>query len=110
VAKALGKTKVPESPSFPILFETLGIVFAFESPLTLDKVADHYRQTLLDLGGLGRHIDYVFVLDQGMVTLATNIPGEDGWAPSVHFGAGGAGGEGAKRIIQAGDEEFRGKG
>lgn len=96
--KGLAKRKPPELP-FLIQFETLGIVFAFSSPLTLDKVAEHYRNIIVKQGGLSRHIDFIFILDKGMICLSARIKGDDGWAPAFILGPGGAIGEGSHIAI-----------
>jgi hypothetical protein len=60
--------------------------------LTLDKLAEHYRETFKQ-SGLGPHIDYIFVLDKGFLTLAIKPKGLE-WAPVVLSGLGGPEGEG----------------
>ncbi len=92
-AKRLLKTKVPEVP-FLVQTQTLGCLFAFNSAITLDTLAEHY-DGLLRASGLGHHIDLVTVLDRGILSLAAKIRGNDGWSPALWEGIGGPGAEGA---------------
>jgi len=103
-AKSLEKSKPPELPVL-IQFETLGIVFAFESNLMLDKVAEHYRDITIKQGTLGRHIDFIFILDKGMICLLAKPRGVEGWAPSLIYGLGGNMGEGSH--IAVGSQELK---
>jgi len=91
--KRLAKTR---PPNLPILVQcnTLGIVFAFESALTLETLAQHYHDSLAQKKSLGDHIDFIFVLDVGMISLFSNPKGI-GWAPTLFEGLGGSAGEGA---------------
>lgn len=93
-AKSLEKTLPPATPAL-VQFETIGIVFAFDSPLNLETVADHYREIIVEQGGLRRHIDFIFVLGKGMIGLSGKPRGADGWAPALIMGTGGNAGEGA---------------
>jgi hypothetical protein len=92
-AKALAKTPVPELP-FLVQFETLGCVVAFETPLSLTTLAEHYIATIRKLGRLGLHIDAIAVLDVGLITLSAKVPGVPFWAPMYMQGPGGPAGEG----------------
>jgi hypothetical protein len=71
--KQLSK-RVAEGPSF-ITSQTLGCLFAFESSITLDKIAEHYTD-LTKKYGIGHHIDIILVLDKGTVAM---------WAKSQTF-------------------------
>jgi hypothetical protein len=64
-AKQLSKSKAPDVP-FLITTSTLGVLFAFDSALTLDKVSAHYRALLVG-NSLADHIDVIAVLDRGMI-------------------------------------------
>jgi hypothetical protein len=65
---------VAEGPSF-ITSQTLGCLFAFESSISLDKIAEHYTD-LTKKYGIGHHIDIILVLDKGTVAM---------WAKSQTF-------------------------
>ena len=92
-AKKLGKTREIDAP-FLLTSQTLGCVFAFESAITLDKLAEHLKELYVE-SGLGVHIDHLVVLDRGLLTLVCRLPGGEGWNPMVFMGAGGAASEGA---------------
>jgi hypothetical protein len=60
--------------------QTVGFVFAFASKTSLGAIADNYRE-LFNKNGIGHHIDAIFVLDLGFVTLAAQLPNRPGeWA------------------------------
>jgi hypothetical protein len=100
VAKSLRKTPVPDLP-FLVQWETLGCIFAFSSPLTLDKLAEHYMQSIRNLGGLQRHIDMIAVLDVGIIMLSAKLRNTSFWGPSLMFGPGGMEAEGSHIAIGA---------
>ena len=86
-AKLLAKTKPQRTVDpygQPINYETLGIAFAFDTPLTIEKLSEHYKATILD-HGLPNHIDYVFVLDKGMLSLTADPLKQGQWAPMVLY-------------------------
>lgn len=97
VIKGLSKTQAPDVPML-VMCQTLCFLFAFESPLTLDKLAEHYQACVHEFG-VGRHIDLVMILDRGVIMLATKVrqqgPQILGWAPAILEGFGGEAGEGA---------------
>lgn len=98
--KSLSKRNVPRPG--PTLYQTAGYVFAFESKISLEKVADHYRELFFsEKNGLGQHIDAIAVLDRGVSTLAANIPGQDGWNTIQLEGLGGEAGEGTHLAVSA---------
>jgi hypothetical protein len=94
-AKALAKVRVPD-PGFLVMNGTLGCVFAFNTPLKLETISDHYLELLRSRGVLGPHIDFIAVLDRGIINLVASLPSDPGWSPLViDDGMGGARGEGA---------------
>ncbi len=97
-AKSLAKTKPPEMP-FLVQAQTLGCVFAFDSSVSADTLADHYGKLLVK-HGLGHHVDLVLVLDQTVLTLAAKPRGHD-WAACFFEGAGGPGAEGSHLAVGA---------
>jgi hypothetical protein len=92
-SKSLAKTKTPDPRIALITYQTLGFVFAFESPLTLSTLASHYA-TLIRSKGIGRHIDAILVLDRGLITLGTKPRGLP-WTNTIVEGLGGPATEGA---------------
>ncbi len=93
-AKSLGKTKAVDVPYLQHS-QTLGCVFAFESSITLDKLAEHLKELYAE-SGLGAHIDHLIVLDRGLLTLACLPRGEKAWYPmGVFTGPGGPHAEGS---------------
>jgi len=94
-AKSLSKTKKDEDAPGPIMAHTIGCVFAFESPLKLVTLAQHQREFTAGAGGLGLHVDYICVLDRGVISLACNMPGLTTFAPLLYAGVGGPKSEGA---------------
>ena len=93
--KGLAKAApAPETPTL-VTAQTLCSVFAFDTPLTLAKLAEHYATGLRE-HALGRHVDIVMVLDKGVIMLAGKppLPAMD-WAPLMLEGFGGEAGEGA---------------
>ncbi len=83
--KRLQTTALPAGvPNF-IRIRPMGCVFAFESALSLDKVAEHYHGWLSpNLNRIGRHADVVVVLNKGIVSLNAHPPVESNlgsWAP-----------------------------
>jgi len=93
--KTLAKFRVRDS-GFLQTNSTLGCVFAFESSLTPDTVANHYREFLKKQGHLGRHVDCIAILDRGLINLVVNLPVDPGWtAMLIDDGMGGPAAEGA---------------
>ena len=78
----------------PILDQTHGSVFAFESALTLDTAAERYGQWMRT-HGLFHHADVICVLDKGIVTTVGQLPGVPGWGILFLEGLGGPAAEGA---------------
>lgn len=91
--KALTKSKPPELP-IRVSAQTLGVLFAFASDISLPKVLDHYVESIRE-HGLGRHLDFIAVLDRGLVTLCSKFPALQGWNVSMIEGLGGKAAEGA---------------
>jgi hypothetical protein len=91
--KAMTKSKPPDLP-FRVAAQTLGVLFAFASDVTLPKVLDHYVESIRTRG-LGHHIDFIAVLDRGLVTLCSKFRGRSGWSVSMIEGLGGKAAEGA---------------
>lgn len=81
--KMLGKSKI-DMPPGPWNLNTIGILFAFKSTLSLETVGKHYRSSIAKYG-LGKHIDYIFVLDEGMLSINAHLPGEPGFAPMILY-------------------------
>lgn len=48
----------------------LSILFCFQSDISLSKASEHYANLFKDRG-IGRHLDLIVLLDQGLVSLAT---------------------------------------
>lgn len=87
-AKSLAKSK-PNPPNDvygrPINFETLGIVFAYDTPLSMEKLSEHYAKEV-ERHGFPNHIDLIFVLDKYMLSLATSDPKEgSGWGSLIVY-------------------------
>src|SRR5206468_4172825 len=93
-AKGLVKTAPAIDAPGLVHTRTLGCVFAFESPLKLETLAMHLREFTAE-AGLGQHIDYVAVLDRGVLSLACSFPGQTAFTPLQFSGAGGPLTEGA---------------
>jgi hypothetical protein len=98
--KNLSKTSLMELPILQTA-QTYACIFAFDSPLTLEKLAEHYHEGIIK-HGLGRHVDVVLVLDKGVITLSAQVP-EFGasWSPLTYQGAGGGYGEGSHIAVGA---------
>jgi hypothetical protein len=90
--KGLSKTKPPALP-FLVTAQTFCCLFAFSTPLTMEKLTEHYIEGLKRYH-IGRHIDIVMVLDQGVIMLAAKMKGYN-WGPMIFEGDGGPAGEGA---------------
>jgi hypothetical protein len=97
-AKGLAKTTPPPTP-FLVQTQTLGCVFAFESELTVDTIAERYGDVLRK-GGLGHHIDLILLLDRAVYSLAAKPRGAD-WAPCIWEGWGGPAAEGSHFAVAA---------
>jgi len=97
--KSMAKHKA-EVPG-PYKAQTVGFLFAFNTKLKLTTIADHYRNLFRE-SGIGRHIDYIIVLDKGIITLAANFPGVEGWNLAFLEGLGGKKAEGSHIAISAG--------
>lgn len=78
--KSLIKSKVSLPLSGPWNISTIGILFAFKSTLSLETISKHYHSAIAE-HGLGKHIDYIFVLDEGMCSISAHFPGEPGFSP-----------------------------
>jgi hypothetical protein len=100
--KAMTKSKPPDLP-FRVAAQTLGVLFAFASDITLSKTMDHYVESIRT-NGLGRHIDFIAILDRGLVTLCSKFRGLTGWNVSMIEGLAGKAAEGAH--IAASAAEF----
>lgn len=96
--KAMSKSKPPDMP-FLVTAQTMGVLFAFASDIKLSTVGEHYKDTFRT-HGIGRHIDSIAVLDQGIVTLAGRLPGLEGWnVAQMTEGLGGAPAEGSHLAV-----------
>ena len=107
-AKSLAKTRQPETP-WLVNAQTYGCVFAFESAVSIDTLAEHYER-LLRQEGLGRHPDVVVVLDQAVITLAAKPRGHD-WSVCTFEGPAGPVSEGshlAVATLQIGQDSLDG--
>lgn len=86
-AKALAKRKPAETiDSYDQLinYETLGLVFAYGTPLRLETLSRHYGNVVL-AHEFPRHIDYVYVLDNAMLSLASDPKKSGQWNPAVLY-------------------------
>lgn len=92
-AKGLAKTLPPPLP-FPVKTHTLGCLFAFESALTLDKLAEHYYELITTQKEQFYFLDIIVVLDRGIITLAAKPQGYPNWEIFYFEGMGGPGAEG----------------
>lgn len=81
--KSLSKSKI-DLPEGPWNIKTIGILFAFKATLSIETVGKHYYSTIAK-HGIGRHIDYVFILDEGMLSINAHLPGEPGFAPIIMY-------------------------
>lgn len=81
--KSLSKSSI-ELPAGPWNMNTIGILFAFRSTLSIETVGKHYHNSIIKYG-IGKHIDYIFILDEGMLTINAHIPGEQGFAPIILY-------------------------
>ena len=91
--KSLAKVLSPEIGAL-VMDQTLACIFAFESAITLDKIVEHYHEWLRE-NPLGRHTDYIAVLDRGMIAMVAQLAGADTWGVIVLEGLGGPAAEGA---------------
>src|SRR5579864_6953688 len=96
VGISASKTPPPsESSSRLVTLQTLCCLFVFDTSLTLEKLSEHYHSYVREYG-LGRHIDILFILDKGVIMLATKpAKTEIGWGPVIFEGFGGPHAEGA---------------
>lgn len=93
--KSLAKSAPPEGRGGPLRQQTMGCIFAFESEITLETVAQEYGQLVGEFG-IGRHPDLVIVLDRGVLTLACKMRGLSEWGLVLFLeGFGGQAGEGS---------------
>ena len=86
-AKALDKTKPPSStdPSGKLInYETIGVVFAFDTPLAPRTLASHYAEEVRE-AKFPLQIDYIFVLDKVMMSLASDPMGNGQWGPLLLY-------------------------
>jgi hypothetical protein len=87
--KSLVKAKLPNTPlPFVVTTQTFGALFAFSSPLTSEKLLEHYAD-LVDSYELDGHIDVVFVLDKWLSSIFVKMPGIAGWGNVTLTGFGG---------------------
>lgn len=91
--KSLAKARSRDTGQ-PKVDQTHGSVFAFESALTLDTIADRYIEWLRKQG-LGYHADVICVLDRGILTTVAAPPGFPGWGALFLEGEGGGAAEGS---------------
>lgn len=82
--KRLAKTQAPEGPFF-MTSQTLGCLFAFDSAISLDKIAEHYTD-LTKTHGIGHHIDMILVLDKGTLTMWARGQTFRRWGRYLHEG------------------------
>jgi hypothetical protein len=88
--KALIKSRT-NGPQFD---QTHCSIFAFDSALTLDTIADRLA-AWTGKSGIGPHPDLICVLDKGFVTTVCKIRGHDGWGVMYYEGPGGRQAEGS---------------
>jgi hypothetical protein len=81
--KQLAKTVV-EATRFTTS-QTLGCLFAFESSISLDKIAEHYTE-LIKKHSIGHHIDIIHVLDKGIVSVWAKAKAFNRWGRYLHEG------------------------
>ncbi|HET7098982.1 MAG TPA: DUF6602 domain-containing protein [Patescibacteria group bacterium] len=81
--KSLNKSAI-DLPPGPWNLNTIGILFAFKSSLSLETIGTHYKNSIAK-HKLGRHIDYIFVLDEGMLSINAHLPGDPGFAPIMLY-------------------------
>lgn len=81
IIKSLSRAPIERADTGESL-HTLGVLFAFKSTIRLEALADHYAKYVMEKG-FGRHIDFIFILDEGMVSLYTHIPGDRALAPII---------------------------
>lgn len=94
--KSMSKSK---SSSGPLISQTAGFLFAYNSKITLTKLSEHYKNLFFKSHGIGQHIDGIVVLDKGIINLAANIPGVEGWNTMFWEGSGGPLAEGSHIAI-----------
>ncbi len=81
--KRLAKTQAPEGRF--MTSQTLGCLFAFDSAISLDKIAEHYTD-LTKTHGIGHHIDMILVLDKGTMTMWARAQAFRMWGRYLHEG------------------------
>jgi hypothetical protein len=85
--KSLGKVRSPDV-GLPILDQTHGSVFAFDSGLSLDTIAERHTEWIRE-NGLGHHADVICVADKGIVATMAELAGDPGWCILFMEGSGG---------------------
>jgi hypothetical protein len=104
--KGLSKTRPPDLP-FLVTTQTFCCLFAFSTPITMQKLTEHYVECVRNYG-IGRHFDIVLVLDKGIIMLAGKMK-DLPWAPMIYEGDGGGAGEGshlAAALLETGEHSL----
>lgn len=101
--KGLAKTKPPEGPT-AFQAQTMGLLFAFGTDLSLSTLSTHYAD-LFRSRGIGRHIDVIVILDRALISLVAQVPGVGGWNFAYLEGLGGPAGEGSHLAISVAEFE-----
>ena len=73
-SKMLLKSWIPKvfdyTPDITMTTATLGVIFAFEAETSLQSLTDNWAELLIEYGDKpGTHIDFIFVLDVGMICM-----------------------------------------
>ncbi|MDZ5650335.1 DUF6602 domain-containing protein [Nitrospirillum sp. BR 11828] len=105
--KSLAKTAYSETSSF-VTTQTMFCLFAFDTPLKLNKILEHYREMIVEFG-IGYHIDVIMILDKGVITLAGKIDNIQPWTTLMLQGFGGPKSEGthiAASAVDAGENSL----
>jgi len=86
--KALKKTPIIETIDHLVITETLGIIFAFECETTSETVAENFRK--LFLAGSWEtwksNPNLITILDKGIITTASQLPGDPRPSPAMIHG------------------------
>ncbi len=78
IIKSLGKTPISDLDLVSngarkiIQSQTMSILFAFESDVTIETIAEWYKDNFVN----GSHLDFVYILNKGWLDLAAKMPGE----------------------------------
>lgn len=87
-AKQLRKTPSNSTTGDLVITETLGIIFAFECETAPETIAENFYKLFraVPWNEWQHHPNFITILDKGIITTASQLPGSDQPSPAMIYG------------------------